>query len=1225
MKCKRLSAAILSLVMIISLLPTTALAAKIPAEYAPIFKWAGGLSERKINVELFFENESSPLGTTSSVGEGTICNINVPNGKEIYKSDASSGCSFAANKFTFWEVWDKSGDLKLYTRSTAGHTVTVNYEFADDPSKNHSESENVKYAEEKSFGSLDKKDYGYEITVSSGDAKYEVNSLNVLRVTGGAEASVITVTYTPKDVIYIDQYYDNGKLWVKWTENNIKVNGPELLNGAAEAAVIEGENLTDAVENYRFLTVDGVTYDFSFASLVPVKGSILQPITDVWYDRDEGTWYYSHTDRKGVLFGLGDKVPVVNRGCVNFCYNTPHTENSEHHDWKWVHVDGTEKENSQHQQVCKHCNKEGTIERCKFDLPTTETGTHTCKDCGYSYTDEITPTGTPVYVYFKTVNTKNELVKVESGVTYNANGSSWATLGKLVTATPVTPEKKNILGAEVKTSSNFVKHDSNKDFDLDWISEWVDLKRDNGAAGYESEAPFGTHVWHLDGQVNVYKLSYDANRPAGVTADVTVPDSAYYLPGWNAPVSTDDPTLQGYNFGGWYKEPECVNEAKEKVAVAEDTVLYAKWTPLAQPTADLIDDDITIKHGVNGDPEHGNDSDSTVHIVKKDAKISYQATLDMKNLDFGANPEHADTVSNIQGAMTSVGATSLWDFIKNNSIDIFADSKVNLYVKFSDKLENPATLDGITLKSGWFKLDPNNKPTYNNTTGYWTIPCVIKDAGDEPDTNDSIVTLSRITLPLTADAQDELRSDTALDITSGGYIDGTIKIYTYELSLIGKSKEAPAENTAKLKLDVPTYTVTYDGNGADSGKTTDPTAYATGAKATVKANGYTRNGYTFTGWNTEADGRGDSYKTGDWITMTGSVILYAQWTRNSSHGGDDDDKYFFAIQKVDAQDGHALNGAKFELYQLDKNDRIVNRRVVRTTQQSNKNGIALFSVDNKKSYDGIWYYAEVSAPEGYVLDRTEYEINDKDFFDSLSTAVKYADTVRNYRGTTPDLLNDSDHFAYVIGYMDGNVRPYGLISRAETTTIFFRLLKDSVRDGNLLTSNTYTDVPDDYWANTAISTMTGLGIVQGRSTTTFDPKAPITRAQFAAICARFDTGKSNGEQTFSDIQGHWAEKYIQRAAELGWIKGFEDGTFRPDTYITRAQAMTMINRVLNRIPEDESDLLPGMNVWPDCNPGDWFYLAVQEATNSHDFEHKAGNYETWTKLMKNPDWTRYEN
>lgn len=337
-------------------------------------------------------------------------------------------------------------------------------------------------------------------------------------------------------------------------------------------------------------------------------------------------------------------------------------------------------------------------------------------------------------------------------------------------------------------------------------------------------------------------------------------------------------------------------------------------------------------------------------------------------------------------------------------------------------------------------------------------------------------------------------------------------------------------------------------------------------------------------------------------------------------GGDDDDKYFFAIEKVDAQDGHALNGAKFGLY-LD------GKQVATAT--SNRSGIAMFRV-NESDYRKInaksdLYYQELTAPEGYVVNSDEVSIEKSNLTTSWSKAEKDAETVRNYRGTTPDLLNDSDHFAYVIGYMDGNVRPYGLISRAETTTIFFRLLKDSVRDGNLLTSNTYTDVADDYWANTAISTMTGLGIVQGRSTTTFDPKAPITRAQFAAICARFDTGKSSGEQTFSDIQGHWAEKYIERAAELGWIKGFEDGTFRPDTYITRAQAMTMINRVLNRIPEDESDLLPGMNVWPDCNPGDWFYLAIQEATNSHDYRHKAGSYETWTGLNADPDWTRYEN
>ena len=1228
MKCKRLCAWLLSLVMIISLLPTMALAAEIPAEYKPTIEWTdigGVIHKYTLTVNVYYEGKY--VGKVSSSDNNLSAKVTVPSTMEVQKYEVTGhGCAYSnvSKLFTFTShVFGGSteGTLNLYLRSTAGHKVTVEYVYTDDESKNDSKFENVKYAEEKSFGSLDKKDYGYEITVSSGDAKYEVNSLNVLRVTGGAEASVITVTYTPKDVIYIDQYYDNGKLWVKWTENNIKVNGPELLNGAAEAAVIEGENLTDAVENYRFLTVDGVTYDFSFASLVPVKGSILQPITDVWYDRDEGTWYYSHTDRKGVLFGLGDKVPVVNRGCVNFCYNTPHTENSEHHDWKWVHVDGTEKENSQHQQVCKHCNKEGTIERCKFDLPTTETGTHTCKDCGYFYTDEITPTGTPVYVYFKTVNTKNELVKVESGVTYNANGSSWATLGKLVTATPVTPEKKNTLGAEVKTSSNFVKHDSNKDFDLDWISEWVDLKRDNGAAGYESEVPFGTHVWHLDGQVNVCKLSYDANRPAGVTADVTVPDSAYYLPNWNAPVSTDDPTLQDYNFGGWYKESECVNEAKEKVAVAEDTVLYAKWTPLAQPTADLIDDNITIKHGVNGAPADDDDTDTTAHIVKKDAKISYQATLDMQNLEFGVNPEHADTVFKIKKLMQDAGTTSLWEFMMGNPIVMFTGSEVNLHVKFSDNLDT-SSIDWskLSLISDWFRLaDGYQNGLTKDSNGYWTIPCVIK--AEKGTNNSPIINLSGITLSLTDKAQGKLNSNTALDITSEGYIDGTIKIstkilneiITYELSLIGKSKDDPVKNTAKLKLAVPTYTVTYtDGANGSAFKDQVYSGLKSGV-ATPAFNGTpTRSGYTFNGW-TPAVAK----------TVTGDATYTATWSQNSSH--DDDDKYFFAIQKVDAQDGHALNGAKFELYQLDKNDRIKNRRVVETRQQSSKNGIALFGVDNKNSYDGIWYYAEVTAPEGYVLDRTEYEINAKDFSDSLSTAVRDADTVRNYRGTTPDLLNDSDHFAYVIGYMDGNVRPYGLISRAETTTIFFRLLKDSVRDGNLLTSNTYTDVADDYWANTAISTMTGLGIVQGRSTTTFDPKAPITRAQFAAICARFDTGKSSGEQTFSDIQGHWAEKYIERAAELGWIKGFEDGTFRPDAYITRAQAMTMINRVLNRIPEENSDLLPGMNVWPDCNPGDWFYLAVQEATNSHDFEHKAGNYETWTKLMKNPDWTRYEN
>ena len=1170
MKCKRLCAWLLSLVMMFSLLPVSAAAAGIPAEYAPIFKWAGGLSKRKINVELFFENESSPLGTTSSEGEGTICNINVPNGKEIYKSDASSGCSFAANKFTFWEVWDKSGDLKLYTRSTAGHTVTVNYEFVDAPSKNHSESENVKYAEKKSFDKLEK-DYGYEIKVSSGDAKYEVNSLDVLRVTGGAKDSEITVTYTPKDVIYIDQYYDNGKSWVKWTGNNIKVNGPELLNGAAEAAVIEGEDLTDAVEDYRFLTVDGVTYDFSFASLVPVNGSILQPITDVWYDRDEGTWYYSHTDRKGLLFGLGDKVPVVNRGCVNFCYNTPHNENSKYHDWKWVHVDGTEKENSQHQQVCKRCNKRGTIENCKFDLPTTETGTHTCKDCGYSYTDEITPTGTPVYVYFKTVHPKDGDVQVKNkSVIYNNNtGANWATLGKLTTTTDVTKANAADIGNEVKTSSNFKKHDSNKDFDLALINKWVELKQDNGAAGYD-DAP--TWAWHLNGQVNVCKLSYDANLPDGVGEDAVtgMPKPAYYLPNWNAPVSTDDPTLQGYDFGGWYKEREFVTEAKGTVAVTEDTVLYAKWTSQAQPTTGFGSVVITTTK-----PE----LKETVDLSGGAYEVPYTATYTMSN----------KLLKMLEAAPSGVPMTFVVELDNRLTAKTDADGKF-LY-----------TFDG----DGILEVDESSITV---SPGGHTITVVCKPTADWKKALEG-----KTSVVMKLDGTGVLAAtDFAVGeyLSTKGHIEGKIPVGGTLLPVKISAK------VCRTKMTAQTYTVTYT-DGAGGAAFNDKTYSNILHGAPTPAFGGTpeRDGYTFNGWKPTVK-----------ATVTNDATYTATWTRNSSRD-DDDDKYFFAIQKVDAQDGHALNGAVFELYQRDSRDNKLPASRKTTAHWGTESGIALFSVSATKTSDGgsTWYYREITAPEGYVLDRTEHKIKATNFSDSRSTAVQNAVTVRNYRGTTPDLLNDSDHFAYVIGYMDGNVRPYGLISRAETTTIFFRLLKDSVRDGNLLTSNTYTDVADDYWANTAISTMTGLGIVQGRSTTTFDPKAPITRAQFAAICARFDTGKSSGEQTFSDIQGHWAEKYIERAAELGWIKGFEDGTFRPDTYITRAQAMAMINRVLNRIPEDESDLLPGMNVWPDCNPGDWFYLAVQEATNSHDFEHKAGNYETWTKLMKNPDWTRYEN
>lgn len=224
----------------------------------------------------------------------------------------------------------------------------------------------------------------------------------------------------------------------------------------------------------------------------------------------------------------------------------------------------------------------------------------------------------------------------------------------------------------------------------------------------------------------------------------------------------------------------------------------------------------------------------------------------------------------------------------------------------------------------------------------------------------------------------------------------------------------------------------------------------------------------------------------------------------------------------------------------------------------------------------------------------------------------------------PPMLNGDDHFAYVIGYEDGTVRPDGSITRAEVATIIFRLLDGEVRDGNLTTVNDFTDVNEGDWYNTAISTLVKLGIIDGRTATTFDPNAPITRAEFATLFARFDESGIEPDSDFKDIATHWAREYIERAAALGWINGYEDGTFRPDNKITRAEAMTMINRVLNREPEDEGDLLPDMRVWSDNQPGTWYYLAVQEATNSHDYTRHNAPYEHWTEITADPDWERYQ-
>ena len=240
----------------------------------------------------------------------------------------------------------------------------------------------------------------------------------------------------------------------------------------------------------------------------------------------------------------------------------------------------------------------------------------------------------------------------------------------------------------------------------------------------------------------------------------------------------------------------------------------------------------------------------------------------------------------------------------------------------------------------------------------------------------------------------------------------------------------------------------------------------------------------------------------------------------------------------------------------------------------------------------------------------------------------HATFARKHTPTRRDSDAYTSRLAYIIGYSDGTVQPGGQITRAEATTIFFRLLTEESRSANLTKTNGYTDVAFDAWYNTAVSAMTKAGIVDGYPDGTFRPDAPITRAEMAKIISLF-AKLDKSESRFSDIAGHWAEAYIRLAAGNGWITGYPDGTFGPQRNITRAETATMINRVLDRVPSEESHLLSRgvMQIWPDANPGDWFYLAMQEATNSHDYERNAkwaAADEQWTALRETRDWKALE-
>ncbi len=412
------------------------------------------------------------------------------------------------------------------------------------------------------------------------------------------------------------------------------------------------------------------------------------------------------------------------------------------------------------------------------------------------------------------------------------------------------------------------------------------------------------------------------------------------------------------------------------------------------------------------------------------------------------------------------------------------------------------------------------------------------------------------------------------------------------------------------------YTLAFDANGG-VGEMAAQT-FGPGQYLPLNECFFSREGYDFVGWALSEDGKkqfsdkaevqftdlvssGSKPKDGD------SATLYAVWQEQSvtiGYVSSDTElgTVSSALETVAAVKGTAKgstaqpkSGARFDgWYSADGTLLSTELKFVPTRADGTV-------------WQGTTYYAHFSAKRSPS---------------TPSTPAK-PDETKPTLAPIPEMLNGEDHYAYLLGYEDGTVRPNGSISRAEVATVLFRLLKDDVRTQNLTKDNAYSDVSDTAWYAAAVSTLSKMGVISGYPDGTFRPNAPITRAEFAAMIARFDETAKSADTPFTDISGHWAENAIGKAYGNGWVEGSSKTVFCPESNLTRAETATLLNRVLHRLPEKKSDLLANQIVWPDNPETFWGYLAIQEATNSHEYERKAdGVHETQTAKRENRDWSK---
>lgn len=682
-------------------------------------------------------------------------------------------------------------------------------------------------------------------------------------------------------------------------------------------------------------------------------------------------------------------------------------------------------------------------------------------------------------------------------------------------------------------------------------------------------------------------------------------------------VSSTAAPRDGYHFVGWYEESDdgklepvngsAINGTTLTVTAA---MMQAKLKPLAESRGEnrtpvlevryiavFARDSFTVKFDGNGD-----DKEATMKPQTFPAPDSEEQLTTLRKNEF-KRPGYVFTG---------------WAESKTGEGRTYADkepfAEVTIYQ--GNKIVDGGT---ITLYAQWKKL-PDVTIFYTpEPTSLGTVELNPTES-NELDPQDGMV--SESLNPETGTAQGATAVPGEGSVFVGWY---DAKDTERENSLTDSMTYTPEKNSSSKRYQdgsyvalfrLKQYVLHYDANAADAAGTMEDQTFPHGQAYPLKECAFSREGYRFVGWATESTGKA-KYEDQRSIKLdeefpnlkddNEGVTLYAVWEEQSvtlSYEPNDAElgSVSSALETVAAVKGTAKgstaqpkSGARFDgWYSADGT--LLSKEL--TFVPTKKDGAV---------WQGTTYYAHFSAKRSPS---------------TPSTPAK-PDETKPTLAPIPEMLNGEDHYAYLLGYEDGTVRPNGSISRAEVATVLFRLLKDDVRMQNLTKDNAYSDVPDTAWYAAAVSTLSKMGVISGYPDGTFRPNAPITRAEFAAMIARFDETAKSADTPFTDISGHWAENAIGKAYGNGWVEGSSKTVFCPESNLTRAETATLLNRVLHRLPEKESDLLANQIVWPDNPETFWGYLAIQEATNSHEYERKAdGVHETQTAKRENRDWSK---